>query len=344
MGDVGFVYDDIVLDHDMGTHPENGSRMTSTMALLEEGGLLDGVRRIPARAASAEELALVHDGRYVAAVERAARGGGGWADPDTLITPRSYDVAAHVVGGTLNALDAVISGEVRSAYCLVRPPGHHATPVQAMGFCLFNHVAIAAAQARAKHGLERVAIIDFDVHHGNGTQDAFYGDAGVLYVSTHEYPFYPGTGAADETGEGAGRGYTVNVPMPHGSGDDEHARAFEEIVAPVVRRFGPQLVLVSAGFDAHFADDIALQHVSVDGYGRLVSIVKRLADELCDGRLVMAQEGGYHLVALPWCVRRSIELLRGDAPTADPLGTVETRTPAGFDEMLAQVRSIHGLR
>jgi acetoin utilization deacetylase AcuC-like enzyme len=344
MNDVGFVYDDIVLEHEMGTHPENGSRMTSTMALLPESGLLDKLTRIPMRAATRDELALVHDPRYVGAVERAAHDGGGWADPDTLITPRSYDVAAQVVGGTLNALDAVVTGDVRSAYCLVRPPGHHATPVQAMGFCLFNHVAVAAAQARAKYGLERVAIIDFDVHHGNGTQDAFYGDAGVLYVSTHEYPFYPGTGAAEETGEADGRGFTVNVPMPHGSGDAEHARAFEEIVAPAVRRFRPELVLVSAGFDAHFADDIALQQVSVDGYGRLVSIVRGLADELCDGRLLMAQEGGYHLVALPWCVRRSIELLRGDEPTPDPLGAVETPAPAGFAESIERVRAIHGLR
>jgi acetoin utilization deacetylase AcuC-like enzyme len=313
------------------------------MALLEGCGLLGKLPRIETRAASAEELALVHDPRYVAAVRRAAEEGGGWADPDTLITPRSYDVAARVVGGTLNALDAVMRGDVASAYCLVRPPGHHATPVQAMGFCLFNHVAVAAAYARTKHGIERVAIVDWDVHHGNGTQDAFWRDAGVLYVSTHEYPFYPGTGAATEAGEGEGRGYTINIPMPHGSGDAEHRRAFEEIVAPALYRYRPQLVLVSSGFDAHFADEIAMQQLSVDGYGALASIVKRAADELCDGRLLLAQEGGYHLVALPWCVRRTIELLRGDDPVPDPLGAAEARPPAGFDEMIERVRRIHAL-
>ncbi len=343
MADVGFVYDPIFLEHDMGAHPENGSRMTATMDVLEESGVLARLLRVPARAASREELTLVHNARYVESVRRAAEAGGGWVDPDTLITPRSYDVASHVVGGTHNALDAVMRGDVGSAYCLVRPPGHHATPVQAMGFCLFNHVAIAAAHARALHGLDRVAIVDFDVHHGNGTQDAFWDDAGVLYISTHEYPFYPGTGAANEIGGGDGAGYTINIPMPHGSGDSEHLRAFEELVAPALYRYRPQLILVSAGFDGHHADDIAMQQLSVDGYGALASIVKRAADELCAGRVMMAQEGGYHLVALPWCVRRSIELLGGGDAALEPLGRVETPVPAGFDGMISSVKAIHGL-
>jgi acetoin utilization deacetylase AcuC-like enzyme len=343
MATVGFVYDPVFLEHDTGTHPENGQRMTATMALLEECGLLDKLERLPVRAATPDELALVHDRRYIEGVRRVAEQGGGWVDPDTLITPRSYDVAARVVGGTLRAVDAVRRAEATSAYCLVRPPGHHATPVQAMGFCLLNHVAVAAAYALDRHGLERVAIVDWDVHHGNGTQDAFYDDPRVLYVSTHEYPFYPGTGRAEETGTGEGRGTTVNIPMPHGSGDAEHVAAFEQIVAPALRRFRPHLILVSSGFDAHFADEIAMQRVSVDGYGRLASVVKAAADEVCEGRLVAAQEGGYHLTALPWCVRRTIETLRGEDVAPDPLGTMENREPAGFAEMLAQVRSIHGL-
>jgi len=339
----GFVYDPIFLEHDTGSHPENGSRMTATMSLLEECGLLGKLRRIPVRAATPEELALVHDARYVAGVRRVGEEGGGWVDPDTLITPRSYDVASHAVGGTLNALETVMRGGVSSAYCLVRPPGHHATPMQAMGFCLFNHVAIAAAYALERYGLERVAIVDYDVHHGNGTQEAFYADPRVLYVSTHEYPFYPGTGAAEETGRGEGRGFNVNIPMPHGSGDEEHRRAFEEVVEPVLRRFRPQLIVVSAGYDAHFADEIAMQKLSVDGYGALAAIVKAAADELCGGRILVAQEGGYHLTALAWCVRRTIELLRGDDVTPDPLGTVATKTPTGFEEMLARVKQLHGL-
>jgi acetoin utilization deacetylase AcuC-like enzyme len=340
---VGFIYDPIFLEHETGAHPENPDRMRATLALLEESGLLAQLVRIDARDATPEELALVHDPRYVAAVHRAAQEGGGWVDPDTLITPRSYDVAARVVGGTLAAVDAVLAGDVDSAFCLVRPPGHHATPVQAMGFCLFNHVAIAAAYARERHRIGRVAIVDFDVHHGNGTQDAFYADPGVLYVSTHEYPFYPGTGAAAETGAGEGKGCNVNIPMPHRCGDEQYRRVFEEVVVPALRRYRPELLLVSAGYDAHFAEEIADERLSVDGYGALVSMLQSAADELCGGRVVVALEGGYHLVALPWCVRRTIELLLGDAPTPDPLGTVETPSPARFEDMLEEVKRLHSL-
>jgi len=343
---VGFVYDPLFLEHDTGTHVENARRMTATMALLEESGVIEGVRRIGARDATADELALVHRTAYVEGVRRAAERGGGWVDPDTLITPRSYDVAARVVGGTLAALDGLLAGDVESAFCLVRPPGHHATPDTAMGFCLFNHVAVAAAYARERHGLGRVAIVDYDVHHGNGTQDAFYGDPSVVYVSTHEYPFYPGTGAASETGEGAGRGYTVNIPMPHYSGDAEYRRAFEEVAMPAVRRFRPDVVLVSAGYDAHFADDIAYQRLSVDGYGALTSMIIDAARELCGGRVLFALEGGYHLTALPWCVRRTIELLRGDAAAADPLDGADASYAAdagAFERMLGEVKGLHGL-
>ncbi|MBI5284466.1 MAG: histone deacetylase [Chloroflexi bacterium] len=340
---VGFVYDPIFLEHETGAHPENPDRMRATMALLEESGLLSRLAGIDARDATPADLALVHDPRYVEAVHRAALEGGGWADPDTLITPRSYDVAIRVVGGTLAAVDAVVAGEVASAFCLVRPPGHHASSAQAMGFCLFNHVAVAAAYARERHGIERVAIVDYDVHHGNGTQDAFYADPGVLYVSTHEFPFYPGTGRADEIGAREGRGFNVNIPMPHRSGDAHYRRAFEEVVVPVLRRYQPQLILVSAGYDAHFADDIAGQQLSVDGYGALVSMVMAAAGELCGGRVVAALEGGYHLVALPWCVRRTIEVMRGDAPTPDALGTIPPREPIGFDAMLAEAKALHGL-
>ncbi len=340
---VGFVYDPVFLEHETGSHPENPDRLRATMALLEEAGLIERLRRIEARDATPDELALVHDPRYVAELERVAREGGGWADPDTLIMSRSFDVAVRVVGGTLAAVDAVVAGDVASAFCLVRPPGHHSSARRAMGFCLLNHVAVAAAYARARHGIDRVAIVDIDVHHGNGTQDAFYGEPGVLYVSTHEYPFYPGTGAASETGAAAGRGYTINIPMPHRSGNAEHRRAFEEVVVPALRRYRPQLVLVSAGFDAHFADDIAGQQLSVDGYGALVSMIKAAADELCGGRIVVALEGGYHLVALPWCVRRTVELLLGDAPTPDPLGAPDGPASRGFEEMLATVKEMHRL-
>ncbi|MHB8515926.1 MAG: histone deacetylase family protein [Dehalococcoidia bacterium] len=340
---VGYLYDPVFLDHDTGAHAENGARMTATMALLEESGLLTRVHRIGAAPATAGDLALVHDPRYVDAVRRAAAAGGGWADPDTLITPRSYDVAARVAGGTLAALDVVLARDVDAAFCLVRPPGHHAMPVQAMGFCLFNHVAIAAAHARQRCGIERVAIVDIDVHHGNGTQDAFYGDPSVLYISTHQYPFYPGTGAADETGASAGRGFNINVPLPAGCGDAAYARVFDEVVLPALRRFRPGLLLVSAGFDAHFADPLASECLSVDGYGALVAMLIAAARELCGGRLLIALEGGYDLVALPWCVRRTVELLLGDEPSPDPLGSVPSRPASDLDDVIAEVRRLHAL-
>ncbi|HYM16719.1 MAG TPA: histone deacetylase [Dehalococcoidia bacterium] len=339
---VGFVYDPLYLEHDTGDHPERPQRLLATMALLEASHLLPRLHRITARDATPEELALVHDPRYVDALQRLARDGGGWVDPDTLVTPRSFDVASRVVGGTLAALDAVVSGAVESAFCLVRPPGHHASPAQAMGFCLLNHVAVAAACARRTHGLARVAIVDFDVHHGNGTQDAFYTDPGVLYISTHEYPFYPGTGRATDLGAGAGRGYTINIPLPHGAGDLAHRRAFEEVVLPALRRFRPQLILVSAGYDAHFADEIAGQQLSVDGYGALVSLLRHAAAELCGGRLLFALEGGYHLVALPWCVRRTVELLLGDAPAPDPLGP-SPRPEPDVAPLLREICALHAL-
>jgi acetoin utilization deacetylase AcuC-like enzyme len=284
-----------------------------------------------------EELARVHTREHIAYIRSR---GPGWIDGDTYMNARSLEAALLAAGGVLEAC----ASPHRTAFCLVRPPGHHASPANAMGFCLLNHVAVAAAYARARHGFERVAIVDYDVHHGNGTQDAFYADAGVLYVSTHEYPFYPGTGAAEEMGEVAGRGFNINVPMPHGSGDAEHRQAFAEIVVPALRRYAPQLILVSAGYDAHFADDIAYQRLSVDGYGALVSMVKDAADELCGGRVVAALEGGYHLTALPWCVRRTIEILGSDVAAADPLGAAEaSATPAGFEKTLALVTRLHGL-
>jgi acetoin utilization deacetylase AcuC-like enzyme len=313
------------------------------MHLLQESGLLDRLDSIEARDASVDELSLVHDRRYVEAVKRVADEGGGWVDPDTLIMSRSYDAATRASGGAIAALEAIIGGRVQSAFCLLRPPGHHAEPAQAMGFCIFNNIAIAAAVARLVHGLDRVAIVDFDVHHGNGTQDAFYADPSVLYTSTHQYPFYPGTGAADETGAADARGYNINIPLPAGCGDQAYERAFAEIVVPALDRFAPQLIVVSAGFDAHFADPLASEQLSVDGYGRLVSMIASSADRSCNGRMLLALEGGYDLVALPSCIKRTLETLLGIPPTPDPLGTIDVPEPASFDSRIAEVKRLHGL-
>jgi acetoin utilization deacetylase AcuC-like enzyme len=333
----------VFLEHDTGAHPENPGRLRAVHALLDEAGLTPKLQPLAFAPATPDDLALVHDPAYVDAVRRAAERGGGWADPDTLITPRSYDVAACAAGAVIAATDAVLRRDADDALCLVRPPGHHAEPAQAMGFCLFNSVAVAAAHALARRGLERVAIVDIDVHHGNGTQDAFYDDPRVLYVSTHEYPFYPGTGALDEIGAGAGRGCNINLPMPAGCDDAAFLRAHDEVVLPALRRYRPQLVLVSAGFDAHFADPLAGEALSVDGYGAIVARLIDTARDLCDGRIVFALEGGYDLVALPWCVRRAAELLLGEPPAPDPLGARETPEPAAFAPMLARAKALHDL-
>jgi acetoin utilization deacetylase AcuC-like enzyme len=234
--------------------------------------------------------------------------------------------------------------EVDSAFALIRPPGHHATPWQAMGFCLFNNIAIAAKHALANLGIERLLILDFDVHHGNGTQEAFYSDPSVLYFSTHQYPFYPGTGAIEETGSGEGEGTTVNMPLPGWCGDEEYLRTFEQVLAPVARRFQPQLILVSAGYDAHWMDNISSMQVSISGYVQMAGIIKGLAAELCGGRLVFALEGGYNLPALAASIRATLDVLLGNPGGADPLGQPPGRvTPPGFDTILRAVKERHGL-
>jgi acetoin utilization deacetylase AcuC-like enzyme len=299
---------------------------------------------IDPRDATPEDLALVHD---PALIERLASLTPGprpiWLDADTYVSARSYEVALRATGGVLAAVDGVMDGSVDSAFCLVRPPGHHATATQAMGFCLFNSVAVAAAHLLARRGLERVAIIDFDVHHGNGTQDIFYSDGRVLYFSTHQYPHYPGTGHWSEVGEGAGRGAIINVPLPAGSGDAEALLAYRDVCAPAVRRFRPELVLVSAGFDAHFADPLANLLFSCRGYSEIASLLKDLADELCGGRMVFVLEGGYDLEAIAWSARGCIDTLLGRPFAEDPLGVGPAVRGPLIDDLVAEVRRLHGI-
>ena len=340
---VGFVTNPLHVEHAVEEHSEGPQRLEAVLALLEECRLLDRVERIEPRDATNEELAWAHDPRYVEALRRACDQGGGWADFDTYICPRSCAAAWQAAGACLAATEAVLLGRVRSAFCAVRPPGLHARPRQAMGFCLLNNVAVAAQYAQRRHGLERVAIVDIDVHHGNGTQEAFYDDPGVLYISTHQYPFYPGTGRASETGAGEGEGANVNLPLPAGCGDAEYRAAFEQIVEPVVRRFRPQLLLVSCGFDAHYADPMAMMALSVAGYGELAQRLRTLAEELCDGRIVFALEGGYDLDAVSWGARRVLEVLLGEDLAPDPLGLAPTGRAPEIEGLLAEVRRLQGL-
>jgi len=338
----GLVYVPIYLEHDTGDHVENARRLIDAMSHLKETGIRERLISLPARPASLEELEMIHAPEYISHVKSKAENGGGWLDPDTVMSAKSYEAAVYAAGGLTMATEAVIKKEVDSAFALVRPPGHHAIRNRSMGFCIFNNVAIAAKSALNSLSINRILIVDFDVHHGNGTQDAFYADPAVLYFSTHEYPYYPGTGAAEETGTGKGEGTTVNFPMAAGWGDEEYLRAFNEVLVPVARRFQPELILVSAGFDPHWADQLAMMRVTVTGFVQMTIILKELAAELCQGRLVFTLEGGYNLRVVASSIKAIFDMLLGNSEIEDPLGKASMASkPGGFDEHIETVMRIH---
>jgi acetoin utilization deacetylase AcuC-like enzyme len=357
------IYDPVFLEHiTPRNHPEQPLRLEMAMQVLEALNWLerDGLVQMAPRAASEDELAAVHDRAYIHEVEAAAqrvaeamaRGGREtrYFAPDTYISPKSYEAAIKAAGAPLTATDAVMKGEINNAYCLVRPPGHHALPAGAMGFCLFNNAAVAARCALDRYGLERVMIIDYDVHHGNGTQDMFYDDPRVLYFSIHQAPFYPGTGHSGERGAGAGLGTTINVPLPATTGYEVYEPVFRQVMAPAADRFRPQLILVSAGFDAHWKDAIPQtsthtnMYLSTAGFAKLNAIIIELAQYLCDGRLILIQEGGYNVQAMAACVATCINLLLGDDAAVDNLGPPPDRQyRLNTDVLIAELRRIHGL-
>jgi acetoin utilization deacetylase AcuC-like enzyme len=341
----GLVYDPIYLEHDTGDHVENSQRLVAAMSYLKETGIKEKLTCLSPRPASLKELEMIHTTEYISYVKSKAEKGGGWLDPDTVMSPKSYEAALYAAGGFMVAVEAVSKVEVDSAFALVRPPGHHALRDRAKGFCIFNNMAIAAKFALSKFSLNRILIADFDVHHGNGTQDAFYADPKVLYFSTHQYPFYPGTGWMDETGTGEGQGTTVNFPMAAGWGDEEYLRAFNEVLVPVARRFQPQLILVSAGFDTHWADPLAMIRVSVKGFAQMVMVLKELAAELCQERLVFTLEGGYNLQVVASSVKAVFDVLLGNSEVDDPLGKASmARKPEGFDKHIEAIKRIHHIR
>ena len=300
--------------HQTGGHPENPRRMDGIEVELARGGLLDGRPNVNVRPATREELARVHDERYLDALERVVEAGGGWIDPDTYCGPDSLDVARLAAGCVIEAVERALDGTHRRAFVLGRPPGHHALRARAMGFCLLANVAIGAAAALAR-GLSRVAIVDWDVHHGNGTQDIFYESDRVLVLSMHRYGmgFFPGTGAASETGSGAGEGFTVNVPLGVGDGDIEAINAFESRFHPAIERFAPELILISAGFDAHARDPLGGLRMTERGFAQLAERVRSLAERFCDGRVVAVLEGGYDPPALGRSVAAVLRALDGAA-------------------------------
>lgn len=294
--------------HDTDGHPENPSRIRAIDRELRNRGLLSGRPEIPWASATDEMVGRIHAPGYLASLRQIARTGGGMLDPDTIVRPDSVEVALLAAGAAVAAVDVVLDGRALRAFVLGRPPGHHALPGRGMGFCLLNTVAIAAAHARAR-GVERVAIIDWDVHHGNGTEAAFLEDPTVFYASTHQAPFYPFTGFASERGRGAGAGTTLNIPLAAGSGDAALLRALTGRIAPALEEFEPDLIFVSAGYDAHRNDPLAMLEVTDEGFRIMTQTVIDLADELCDGRLIFVLEGGYDPPTLARCAGDAIELL-----------------------------------
>jgi acetoin utilization deacetylase AcuC-like enzyme len=308
---------DAFLRHDTGPHhPERPARLDAVLAGVDDARLGDGLVTLTPRPATRAELATVHEPAMLDALERLCTSGGGAIDADTIVSPASWPAAVLAAGAGIDATSRLQAGEGTAAFCALRPPGHHATPMRAMGFCLLNSAAITAA-VLAGQG-ERVAIVDWDAHHGNGTQDAFWSDGRVLYVSLHEHPLYPGTGGLDDRGEGEGHGTTLNLPLARGATGDVYLAAFDEVVAPALEAFGPTWVLVSAGFDAHRSDPLTGLALSS---GDFADLTRRVVDLAPPGRLVLFLEGGYDLDALRASTAACVAGLGGVDQRAEPATT-----------------------
>jgi len=332
----GYVWHERYAWHDTGTaagtrpaggfvqphhHLESPESKTRMAGLVEVSGLLDHLTRIPARPATEEDVLRVHTPEHVARIrEASASGGGDGGDGGTPFGAGSYEIALLAAGGTIAATEAVLAGRCDNAYALVRPPGHHARREMGMGFCLFANIAIAIEWARATHGVRRVAVIDYDVHHGNGTQSIFYDDPDVLAVSLHQDQLFPAdSGDLSERGAGAGLGTTINVPLPAGCGNGAYEETIARVAAPAVRAFRPELIMVASGFDASANDPLGRMMVTASGYGRMAGTLVELAEEVCDGRIVFSHEGGYSPVYVPFCGLAVLEALSGvDTGVLDP--------------------------
>ena len=299
----------VFLEHETGAHPESAERLRHLDDYLKTRSSANKFQRGSFGPAQPAQLELVHTAAHVDAVRRFATAGGGRIESDTVVSAKSFDVAGHAAGAALAAVDAVVAGQAPRAVCLIRPPGHHALPHRPMGFCLFNNVAIAAAYALKHHGLRRVLIVDWDVHHGNGTQDTFYESEIVYFMSIHRYPFYPGTGAAHETGTRQGLATKFNLPVHFGTPRHSYLEAFHTTLEQAATRARPDLVLISAGFDAHAADPIGSLGLETEDFAPLTKLVRQVADQHCQGRLVSLLEGGYNVSALAESVACHLESL-----------------------------------
>jgi acetoin utilization deacetylase AcuC-like enzyme len=307
------VKDPIYLEHRTGGyHPESHHRLSAIYEMLEDDDIAGKFKELRPRKATREEIEYIHLPSYYDRIEATSGISSSYLDPDTMTSERSFEAALYAAGGVLTGIDAIFSGETESVFALIRPPGHHAKKDRGMGFCLFNNVAIGAVYAIKKYASERVLIVDWDLHHGNGTQNAFYRDPRVLYFSTHQFPYYPGSGNFDEVGQVEGKGFTVNVPLTIGKGDEEFYKIFKKVLVPIAGEYRPQLVLVSAGFDSYMGDPLGGMGLTPSGYGSLTDIIKSIADNFSDRKLILALEGGYDLSGLRECVKTVMKSLIGE--------------------------------
>ncbi|KPK30087.1 MAG: histone deacetylase [Nitrospira bacterium SG8_3] len=337
MAKTGIVRDERYMNHQMGAyHPESPRRLEVIYAMLEDADMQGNYTNVPVRRAKREELLWIHSPDYV---ERLASTEGKeytYLDPDTQTSQGSYEAALLAAGGLCEATSMVHSGELDNAFALVRPPGHHAERAQAMGFCLFNNAAIAARYAQEHLKLDRIIVVDWDLHHGNGTQHSFEEDASILYFSTHQYPYYPGTGSLTETGKGKGEGFTVNVPLSMGYGDGEYVGIFEKILRPVTLEFNPEIILVSAGFDIYMEDPLGGMNVTPDGFAGLTRSIMQMANECCAGKVVITLEGGYNLQGLRDSVKSVLKELAGLSET-DTRALLNKADQRALDQVTKQV-------
>jgi acetoin utilization deacetylase AcuC-like enzyme len=332
--------DDRCIDHVTPSgHPECAQRLVSIYDMLDAHLAGKGYEFLAPREASREELALNHAPAYIDTIEGTSGKQQVSLDPDTSTSAGSWTAAKLAAGAVLDGCDMLMSGRAANAMALVRPPGHHAEHDRAMGFCLFNNVAVGAHYLLEHHGLERVMIYDWDIHHGNGTQNAFYGMQEVLYVSTHAYPYYPGTGALHETGSKAGTGYTVNIPLTGGQGDAEYVQLIDQVLAPLARAYKPQLIIVSAGYDIYENDPLGTMQVTPVGFGTMTARMKKLSEELCEGRLLLALEGGYHIDGIAQSIQHTLYALAGHTPQL--YVGAEADAPTSLDRVIADVHAQH---
>lgn len=327
-------------------HPEHAGRLKSVWDKIEAGNLRERMVTLVPKPLSEHTILLAHTTPHInqlGQIEAMSDSRLTLLDADTYMTPDSYTIARIGAGAACMAVDAVFDGDADNALVASRPPGHHATADKAMGFCLLNNVAIAARYAQKEHDAKRVMIVDFDVHHGNGTNDIFYDDDSVLFLSTHQHPLYPGSGMLEDTGRGKGEGYTINIPLRAGSGDDAMERLYEEIVWAAAERFKPELILVSAGFDAHWADPLAGLNLTLEGFANMTRELIGMADELCDGRVVFVMEGGYDLEAVGHGMANVARCLLGDSDIVDEMGKPKDEREPDVEHLIRSLQQVHRL-